>query len=67
MRAHLYNRLSNNVTHVKIMIICSTFYIAVEASALKHDGTPFVLAEIQTQNALEQLDGDVTYGSLKSY
>lgn len=27
----------------------------------------FVLAEMQAQNALEQLDWDVTYGSLKSY
>lgn len=59
-------KITNNVIHVKIMIMYSAFYIAVETvKTLKHEGIPFVLAEIQ--NALEQLNGDVTYGSLKSY
>lgn len=39
----------------------------MEMSALKYEDIRFVLAEIQPQNALEQLYEDVTYGSLKSY
>lgn len=65
--AHQYNQLTTDVIHVKIMIMYSAFYTAVETSALKHEGIRFVLAETQAQNASEQLDGDVTYGSLKSY
>lgn len=63
--AHLYSLLNNKVLPVTIMIMYSTVYMLWTRP--RHEGLLFVLAEMQAQNALEQLDWDLTYGSLKSY
>lgn len=45
----------------------SSFFTDVEPSSLKHEGIHFVMDDKQEQNALQRVDRDVTYGSLKSH
>lgn len=58
---------TNIIIHVKNMNTHSTYSTVLEPSSLKHGGITLTLAEMQAQNASEQLDGDLTYASLKSH